>query len=204
MRFIAQWCLLSILLVMIVMPVQAQQGKGLTRSDIENNRYAGFLFTDIKGVRLQFNGFVQGDFMFDFNDIANKTGFQPSTITVPQLKEANTAFSIRQSRFAFTALGEPDSKGRHLEAHLEFDFASPNNTTGLRLRHAYMKHGKWLFGHTWTNFMDASIWPNIMDAWGPNGYVLLRQVQMRFTQKINERQSVSFSLEQTRFGCENA
>ncbi|PSL49966.1 hypothetical protein CLV51_1011308 [Chitinophaga niastensis] len=173
----------------------SQYGKGLTRNMIEGGKYQGFLFTDVKGIRLQFNGYVQVDFIHDFMEMTNIHAFQPSTIPVPSSAEGNTAFSIRQSRFAFTAYGAPDARGRALKAVLEFDLWG-SLSGAPRLRHAYIQHGKWTFGQYWSNFMDGDNWPNIMDYWGPNAYVWTRQVQLRFTQQLSSSMTFSVSAEQ--------
>lgn len=173
----------------------AENGKGLTRNMIEGGKMQGFLFTDVKGVRLQFSGYVQADFIHDFSEIGNIHAMQPSTITVPTVSDGNTAFTIRQSRFAFTAFGAPDAKGRALKAVLEFDLWG-NLSGAPRLRHAYIQHGKWTFGQYWSNFMDGDNWPNIMDYWGPNSYIWTRQVQLRFTQALSESMMFSVSAEQ--------
>lgn len=172
-----------------------ENGKGLTRNLIEGGKYQGFLFTDVKGIRLQFSGYVQADFIHDFMEIGNVHAMQPSTITVPTITEGNTAFTVRQSRFAFTAFGAPDTRGRALKAVLEFDLWG-SLSGAPRLRHAYIQHGKWTFGQYWTNFMDDDNWPNIMDYWGPNSYVWTRQIQLRFTQQINASMKFSVSAEQ--------
>ncbi|WP_315823870.1 DcaP family trimeric outer membrane transporter [Paraflavitalea speifideaquila] len=194
-------CFLGITLcITLLLPAQEkkpdqEKGKGITRNDIESGSYEGLVFTDVKGVRLRFNGFVQGDAIHDLYDMSNKYGFQPSSITIPALYDANTAFGIRQSRFSFTALGPTDSRARILKAVLEFDLWG-NNNGNPRLRHAYIQHGKWILGQTWSNFMDANIWPNIVDYWGPNGSILVRQPQIRFTQTTPHQYLLSFSIEQ--------
>lgn len=173
----------------------ANPGKGLTRNMIESGKYQGFLFTDVKGIRLQFNGYVQTDFLHDFMQVGNIHAMQPSSITTPTVYDGNTAFTIRQSRFSFTAYGAPDAKGRALKAVLEFDLWG--STSGQpRLRHAYIQHGKWLFGQYWSNFMDNDNWPNVVDYWGPNSYIFTRLVQLRFTQNIGRSATLSFSAEQ--------
>ncbi|RFS22776.1 hypothetical protein DVR12_13370 [Chitinophaga silvatica] len=187
-------------LISVPLQVSAQQdssvyGKGLTRNAIESGMYSGFLFTDVKGIRLQFNGFVQADFIHDFMEIGNAYAMQPSSITTPTVHDGNTAFSIRQTRFSFTAYGAPDYKGRKLKAVLELDLWG--STSGNpRLRHAYIQHGKWLFGQTWSNFMDGDNWPNVVDYWGPNSYIFTRLVQLRFTQSLSKHATLSFSAEQ--------
>jgi hypothetical protein len=192
---------LAVLLLQIMaIPLSAQtdtaeNGRGLTRNMIEGGKTQGFLFTDVKGIRLQFSGYVQADFIHDFKEIGNIHAMQPSTIPVPSLSDGNTAFTVRQSRFAFTAFGAPDAKGRALKAVLEFDLWG-SLSGAPRLRHAYIQHGKWTFGQYWSNFMDDDNWPNIMDYWGPNSYVWTRQVQLRFTQQLSSSMKFSVSAEQ--------
>lgn len=194
------WVTPLLLLIMTRLYAQDTQsdhdkGKGITRNEIETGMYDGLVFTDVRGIRLRFNGFVQADFIHDFRGMGNKYGFQPSSIVVPSLHDANTVFSIRQSRFSFTALGPTDQRGRSLKAVLEFDLWG-NDNGNPRLRHAYIQHGKWTLGHTWSNFMDANIWPNIIDFWGPNAILLIRQPQIRFTQALPQQYTFSASIEQ--------
>lgn len=193
--FVCVICMSAASLHTLAQKDTTENGKGLTRNMIEGGKYQGFLFTDVKGIRLQFSGYVQADYIHDFMQISNIHAMQPSTITVPTVTEGNTAFTVRQSRFAFTAFGAPDGKGRALKAVLEFDLWG-SLSGAPRLRHAYIQHGKWTFGQYWSNFMDDDNWPNIMDYWGPNSYVWTRQIQLRFTQQISTSMKFSVSAEQ--------
>lgn len=61
------------------------------------------------------------------------------------------------------------------------------NSGDLRVRHAFLewddgKHNKWLFGQTWSNFMDLAAFPETLDFIGPvDGMVFVRQTQARWT-----------------------
>jgi hypothetical protein len=51
--------------------------------------------------------------------------------------------------------------------------------TTFRLRHAYGQWKQFGAGQTWSPFMDADVFPNSIEYWGPNGMVFFRNVQIR-------------------------
>lgn len=55
------------------------------------------------------------------------------------------------------------------------------NSYDFRLRHAYLTVGPWLFGQTWSTFMDIDNTPETVDFNGPIGSTFIRQPQIRFT-----------------------
>jgi len=87
--------------------------------------------------------------------------------------------SARQSRFGVrTTL--PTSNGT-VKGQFEFDMAGVGKDAGLttiRLRHAW---GQWKSiggGQTNSAFMDADVFPNTNEYWGPNGMLFLRNPQV--------------------------
>ena len=52
--------------------------------------------------------------------------------------------------------------------------------TTFRLRHAYGQWKQFGAGQTWSPFMDADVFPNSVEYWGPNGMVFFRNVQIRY------------------------
>src|SRR5262249_22136231 len=52
--------------------------------------------------------------------------------------------------------------------------------TTIRPRHFYGELGAFLAGQTNSVFMDIDVFPNILDYWGPNGMVFLRNPQLRW------------------------
>ena len=136
-------------------------------------------------------GFAQADLIQDFKRVRSdwNATLRPSRIpTTPGQygSDGETIFSVRQSRFGVKAsvpLG-----GNALKARLEFDFFGASSgrpdaggQNGVRLRHAYGEWGPWLVGQTHSLFMDADLWPNIVDYWGPAGMAFYRNVQVRYT-----------------------
>lgn len=55
------------------------------------------------------------------------------------------------------------------------------NSYDFRLRHAYLTVGPWLFGQTWSTFMDIDNTPETVNFNGPIGSTFIRQPQIRFT-----------------------
>lgn len=164
-----------------------------TRSAIESGRFGGFVMADNKGVALEIGGFVQFDAIHDFHQTTNRNGFQPSTINIPNDWKANTAYSIRQTRFNF--IGSVPIGKHTLKTTLEFDLFNPDGTSVPRLRHAYGSYGRFGAGQYWSNFMDIDVFPNTLDYWGPNAMVFTRQVQLRYTQPIGTKTKLAISVE---------
>lgn len=55
------------------------------------------------------------------------------------------------------------------------------NSYNFRLRHAYVQTPNWLFGQTWSTFMDIDNTPETIDFNGPIGSTFIRQPQIRYT-----------------------
>jgi hypothetical protein len=104
-------------------------------------------------------------------------------------------FSVRQSQIGLGLKQTDKNGGSPVNAYIEIDFYGPDGTTTPRLRHAYLEWKKWLIGQTWSNFTDVRIFPNIFDFNGANGAMFLRSIQIRYTEKLSDKESLSFSLE---------
>jgi hypothetical protein len=132
-------------------------------------------------------GFAQLDYIQDFDRVdPNWTDtLRPSKIpTTEGLFGANgqAILSVRQSRLGVQA-NFPTSKGA-VYTKFEFDMFGTGGDEGkttIRLRYAYGQWGQFLAGQTTSLFMDLSIFPNVVDYWGPAGMVFLRDPQIRWT-----------------------
>ncbi|QNK03931.1 porin [Dyella telluris] len=124
--------------------------------------------------------------MQDFKrvDQAWDATLRPSKIpTVSGAAGANgqSVLSVRQSRFGVkssTPLGDDV-----LQTQFEFDMFGTGDNAGqttFRLRKAYGSWGDWLAGQTNSVFMDGDSFPNVIDYWGPNGMVFIRNPQLRW------------------------
>ncbi|WP_198300769.1 DcaP family trimeric outer membrane transporter [Cellvibrio sp. PSBB006] len=94
----------------------------------------------------------------------------------------------RQTRFIFTTT-TPLDNGKSINGHLEFDMMSTaggderiTNGYSPSVRHAFFTYDRWLFGQTWSTFMDTSSLPESLDFIGnTDGAIFVRQAQVRYT-----------------------
>jgi hypothetical protein len=131
-------------------------------------------------------GFVQADYIQDFNRVnpAWNDTLRPSRIPTTEGlygADGQAIISARQSRLG-VLMNFPTSNGA-VYTKFEFDMFGvgvDEGQTTIRLRHAYGQWGSWLAGQTNTLFMDAGIFPNVIDYWGPAGMVFYRTPQIRW------------------------
>lgn len=133
---------------------------------------------------LQVYGFAMADAIYDFKRVDPNWNDTLRVSTIPTDagqygQDGEFVFSVRQSR-----LGVKGNYGDHvtylLEAEL-FGVGGDEGQTTPRLRHAWATYKQFGMGQTWSNFMDADIFPNTIDYWGPTGMVFYRNQQARFT-----------------------
>lgn len=145
-------------------------------------------------------GFVQADYIQDFNRVDpnwNDT-LRPSRIPTTEGvfgDDGQAIISARQSRLG-VMMNFPTSN-KTVYTKFEFDMfgvGGDEGQTTIRLRHAYGQWGAWLAGQTNTLFMDASIFPNVVDYWGPAGMVFYRNPQIRWT-PISGKTSFAVAIE---------
>jgi hypothetical protein len=146
-------------------------------------------------------GFVQADYIQDFKrvDPAWNDTLRPSKIpTTDDLfgEDGQASLSAKQSRLG-VLMNFPTSN-HPVYTKFEFDMFGVGVDAGqttIRLRHAYGEWNHWLAGQTNTLFMDASIFPNVIDYWGPNGMVFIRNPQIRYSFIQNEHHSFAIAIE---------
>lgn len=112
-------------------------------------------------------------------------------------RDGATDFTARESRFN---IGTTTSKNGHrIKTFIEVDFLDPAfdgalaneerlvNSSNPRMRHAFVawddpNGNSWLFGQTWSTFMDLGAYPDLLDFIGPSeGMTFIRQTQVRYT-----------------------
>ncbi|PZN97662.1 MAG: hypothetical protein DCF31_00465 [Alphaproteobacteria bacterium] len=96
--------------------------------------------------------------------------------------DGEATLSARQTRFGVRASAPAGSQA--LTSQFEFDLFGVGDDAGkttFRLRHAWASWGPLLAGQTNSLFMDADLFPNVVDYWGPTGMVFVRNPQIRLT-----------------------
>lgn len=95
--------------------------------------------------------------------------------------------TARESRINFGAKTDIDS--HKVSMFLEMDFLGTTNGNEVvsnsyspRLRHFFFTFDNWLFGQTWSTFMDTGALAESVDFLpSPEGIVFIRQAQVRYT-----------------------
>src|SRR3954469_6638090 len=133
---------------------------------------------------LEVYGFGQADMIYEFRQSrpdwfdVNRPSRLPS-FDGEFGRDGRTWLSARQSR-----LGVKGTKGTpYGEMKTQFDFdlfgvGVDAGQTTIRLRNAYGQLGSIGAGQLDSPFMDADIFPNILEYWGPNGMLYFRNVQV--------------------------
>lgn len=117
-----------------------------------------------------------------------RTFYLPSTIPVGSGTSKKVLdLNARESRINFKAKTTTD--GHKLGMVLEMDFLTTtegnevvSNSYAPRLRHYFFTYDNWLFGQTWSTFMDTGALPDAVDFLGASdSTVFIRQSQVRYT-----------------------
>jgi hypothetical protein len=129
-------------------------------------------------------GFGQVDYIQDFNRVDPnwKDTLRPSRIPA-EGSNGQAILSTRQSRLGVQG-SIPAPTGAPVFAKFEFDMfgtGADQGQTTIRLRHAYGSYKQILGGQTNSVFMDADVFPDVLDYWGPGGMAFLRTPQLRWT-----------------------
>jgi hypothetical protein len=138
------------------------------------------------GRRLEIYGFVMADLGHDFSqnhadwfDVVRPTKLPSFPGEFGE--NSRTFFGVRQTRFGARAW-LPSNWGE-VQSTFEWELFGTGVDAGqttLRLRHAYVQVGDLGVGQTWSPFMDADVFPNSIEYWGPTGMVFFRNLQLRW------------------------
>lgn len=145
-----------------------------------------------KGLDFDIYGFVMADAIYDFKRVDPDWNDTLRVTTIPTQdglygEDGEFVFSVRQSRLGFAA--EYDTSAGKITALLESELFGTGGDAGQttpRLRHAWVTWNDFGMGQYWSNFMDADIFPNTIDYWGPTGMVFYRNKQARYTWNLDE------------------
>ena len=146
---------------------------------------------------LSFGGRVKIDAIYNGNSVGgirtskSDLAFSPTGIPVPETSRNSLDANIRESR-AWATLHIPVGKNS-LSTYVEFDlFDTKKDSLGRshvtnepRLRHLYSTFRNFTIGKTYTTFANLSSYPEINDANGPVGNLLVRQELIRYNTSHN-------------------
>ncbi|MFL4396779.1 DcaP family trimeric outer membrane transporter [Acinetobacter pittii] len=147
--------------------------------------------------QIKFYGFVRADAAYQFtggNAIFNR-------INKVDLEGNETHKNQISTTVATTRLGidiKNTLLNENLSGKLEIDFRGGSENDSVRIRHAYINYGDWLFGQTTSNFLATEFIPEIVDFGSPTGVGTLRTPIVRYSHKDNLNVETSVALEQGR------
>ncbi len=168
-------------------------------SDPRNREYLkmskqGWLMGPGSKTYLRFGGFIQANFIRDFQNTGYNYGeFITAGIPVPTDESKNTEFDIRTSRLTFET--QSDTRKGTVSTFFSMDLSGMTQEGSVqpRLRQAYVswigsnKRQSVVIGQASTTFMDGYAWPDVFDLEGPNAYLLIRQVMVRYSFMLSKQ-----------------
>lgn len=161
---------------------------------------SGTVFADDEefSTTYRFGGYAKFDAMLsDYSDVTPPSNaiirqfYIPSQVPVGDGSasgDPTADFQARESRLFFRADAKTKG-GDTLGAYVEIDFfthedgnETVSNSYSPRLRHAFVRYDKWLFGQTWSTFQDATVLPENLDFIGPaESTTFIRQSMIHYT-----------------------
>jgi hypothetical protein len=156
-------------------------------------RFPGYFRIPGTKTMLKIGGYFKTDFIYDLKPAGDAERFIPSTFPIPTPPGVNnTTVSVRPTRLNLDFLIPVGSSS--VRFFVEGDLFGSNSTTP-RLRHAYAQVKNVLIGQSFSNFMDPDAGPDTLEFQGPNSQVSIRNPQLRYSFKLAEKSSLSFSVE---------
>ncbi|MCP1676421.1 hypothetical protein J2T57_003582 [Natronocella acetinitrilica] len=151
---------------------------------------------------LQIGGYIKLDAIYnvdqDLGDTAFFRGIDVGADNDGTDVTGKTRFHANETRLS-VGTRTPTAHGP-VRSYIETDFFGGggnevvSNSSGLRLRHAFLEWNGILAGQTWSNFMPMVFAPTL-DFGGPAGYIFNRQAQVRYTFPGADAGRFSVSLE---------
>jgi hypothetical protein len=143
--------------------------------------------------KVNIGGYIKLDALFsDFDDrvpTGSAREFYVPGATPVSSESSNTYFDMHAKQTRIHLGTETNVGGKKLKSYFEIDFmtqtnGTENSTNGWspELRHAFFEYDKWLFGQTWSTFMNVAALPESVDFIGnTDGTIFVRQAQVRYT-----------------------
>jgi uncharacterized coiled-coil protein SlyX len=142
--------------------------------------------------KVNYYGHLQTDSIYDFKrvDPTYESTLRPSNIPTQSGTfgdDGRFIQSVKQTQIGFK--GELPTRVGTVKSWFEFDLFGTGGSSGdtaFNFRHGWVELGGLGFGQTNSNFMDISIFPNVVDWWGPSGMIFNRNPQVRYTWQMEQ------------------
>ena len=143
--------------------------------------------------KVKIGGYIKLDALwssFDDNvDTGSAREFYVPGATPVTSGPSNNYFDMHAKQTRIHLGTESNVGGKKLKSYFEIDFMTQvggnervTNGFSPELRHAFFEYDKWLFGQTWSTFMNVGALPESVDFIGnTDGTIFVRQAQIRYT-----------------------
>lgn len=160
--------------------------------DISNDRGL-YLVAPDGNMQLRILGSIRFSALYDMVEMPVKKNFNTYYIPTGEsnIRQPNYYNTLNESRIGFEV--KRNVGKRVVFGRLEMDFNGNNGQ--FRIRHAYGQIGNLLFGQTWSLFSNVSSMPATVDGNGPTGSVILRNPQIRYSNRINSHLDFAVAIE---------
>jgi hypothetical protein len=176
----------------------------MTGEDLINQDFPGSWPMFGTNMRMKMGGYVKADALYDLNGTLDKKRFLMSTIPVEGQPEYENSGYIN----FFTSETRFNIEVRRIEGkiplrmYLETDFWTDGDM--LRLRHAYVGAGNFIFGQTFSILHISESKSYIVDFGAGDPYYGGRTIQVRYQQRFNNSLQIIFGIEKLmNLGIEN-
>ncbi|CAI8194955.1 MAG: Uncharacterised protein [Glaciecola sp. HTCC2999] len=151
--------------VLLGLASQANAAVTLVKTDDTTVSIGGYVKADLRH--------VSGDLAYRDFWIGNNPGAVDTSQTKLNIKESRLQFKVQHDDV--TGVIELDFYGSGGNEII-------SNSTGPRIRHAFIKYNEWTIGQTWSTFMPLHALSETLDFGGPHvGEVFIRQSQIRYS-----------------------
>lgn len=162
MKFITK---LAASAVLLGLASQANAAVTLVKTDDTTVTLGGYVKADLRH--------VSGDLAYRDLWIGNNPG---------AVDTAQTKFVVKESRLQFKVQHQDVTGVVELDFYGSGGTETISNSTGPRIRHAFIKYQDWTIGQTWSTFMPLHALAETLDFGGPHvGEVFIRQGQIRYS-----------------------
>ncbi len=154
--------------------------------------------------RLELYGFIQGDFIFDFNRVDPDWTATLRASKIPVNCPADPGcgtdgeliFSVRQTQLGLK--GALPTEAGTVNALIELDLFGTGDDAGKttpHIRHVWAELGAYGVGQTWSLVKDTEASPLTLNYWGPIGMMSALTPQLRWTHSRGDGSRVAVALE---------
>jgi hypothetical protein len=158
---------------------------------------------------LGFSGFVRAHMIYDIGPRPTSAGGDVASIHRALLEDdpeydirGDVRLAGRDARFNIETFTPTNLGDMHIFMQTDFKgdpddkrSRATTNRTAANVRHAYAELGNWLFGQTYSTYLDNSVFGDKVDATGPQGRTMIRQGQIRYTHHFNDEREFAIALE---------